>query len=73
MNSRIVLDPRIAHGKPVIAGTRLPVSRIVGGLAGGMSREEIMREYDVTAEDIEAALDYAVELIEHEQVYALAS
>jgi uncharacterized protein (DUF433 family) len=73
MNSRIVLDSRIAHGKPVIAGTRVPVSRIMGGLAGGMTREEIMREYEVSSEDIEASLGYAAELIEHEQVYALAS
>ena len=56
MNDRIVIDPEIQHGKPVIRGTRVPVARIVGGLAGGMTEEEIMREYDITAEDIRAAL-----------------
>ncbi len=66
MNERIVIDPEIQHGKPVIRGTRVPVTRIVGGLAGGMTREEIMREYEVTEEDIEAALNYAAELIESE-------
>ena len=64
MNERIVIDPEIQHGKPVIRGTRVPVTRIVGGFAGGMTKEEIMREYGVAEEDIEAALDYTDELIE---------
>ena len=64
MDERIVIDPEIQHGKPVIRGTRVPLTRIVGGLAGGMTKEEIMREYEITEEDIEAALIYAAELIE---------
>jgi len=59
MNERIVIDPEIQHGKPVIRGTRVPVTRIIGGLAGSMTKEEIMREYKVTEEDIWAALSYA--------------
>ena len=59
MNERIVIDAEIQHGKPVIRGTRVPVARIVGGLAGGMTEQEIMREYEVTQEDIRAALSYA--------------
>jgi uncharacterized protein (DUF433 family) len=35
------------------------VARIVGGLAGGMTPEEIMRDYDISAEDVRAALEYA--------------
>ena len=66
MNERIVIDPEIQHGKPVIRGTRVPVTRIVGGFAGGMTKEEIMQEYEVTEEDIEAAFNYADELIESE-------
>ncbi|MBM4277955.1 MAG: DUF433 domain-containing protein [Deltaproteobacteria bacterium] len=62
MEERIVIDPEIQHGKPVIRGTRVPVTRIVGGLAGGMTKEEIMREYTVTDENIEAALNYAAKL-----------
>ena len=64
MSERIVIDPEIQHGKLVIRGTRVPIIRLVGGLAGGMTKEEIMREYEVTGEDIEAALSYAAELIE---------
>ena len=66
MDERIFIDPEIQHGKPVIRGTRIPVTRIIGGLAGGMTREEIMREYEVTEEDIRAALSYAADLIEAE-------
>ena len=71
MNERIIIDPEIQHGKPVIRGTRVPVTRIVGGLAGGMLKEEIIREYEVTKEDIEAALGYAAELIEAETFHPL--
>ena len=66
MDDRIVIDPQIQHGKPVIRGTRVPVARIVGGLAGGMTKEEIMREYEVSEEDVRAALGYAAQLIEGE-------
>jgi uncharacterized protein (DUF433 family) len=71
MNERIVIDPGIQHGKPVIRGTRVPVSRIVGGLAGGMTKEEIIKEYEVTEEDIKAALSYAAEMIESEEFHPL--
>ena len=71
MNDRIVIDPEIQHGKPVIRGTRVPITRIVGGLAGGMTKEEIIQEYEITEEDIEAALSYAAELIETEEFYPL--
>lgn len=71
MNDRIVIDPQIHHGKPIIRGTRVPVTLVLGGLAGGMTKEEIMREYEVSAEDIHAALIYAIELIETETFYPL--
>ncbi len=71
MNDRIVIDPEIQHGKPVIRGTRVPVARIVGGLAGGMTEEEMMREYGITIEDIRAALAYAAQLVESEIVHPL--
>jgi len=71
MNDRIVIDPEIQHGKPVIRGTRVPITRIIGGLAGGMTNEEITQEYDVTEQDIRAALSYAAELIDTEEFYPL--
>ncbi len=71
MNERIVIDPEIQHGKPVLRGTRVPAVRILGGLAGGMTKEEIMREYEVTEADIAAALAYAAQLIETEEFHPL--
>ena len=71
MHERIVIDPMVQHGKPVIRGTRVPVSRVVGGLAGGMTIDEVCREYEISEEDVRAALDYATELIESETVHAL--
>jgi uncharacterized protein (DUF433 family) len=56
MNDRIVIEPLICHEKPVIRGTRTPVAIVIGSLAGGMSFEEIGREYDLTTADIRATL-----------------
>lgn len=64
-SDRIIIDPRIHHGKPVIRGTRIPVRTVVGSFAGGMTFEEIQREYDLTAEDIRAALQFASEITDH--------
>ena len=71
MNERLVVDPRTQHGKPVIRGTRVPVARIVSGLAGGMTLEEIQTEYGVTAEDVRAALEFAAQIIDQEEHHAL--
>ena len=71
MNERITIDPAICHGKPVIQGTRVPVSIILGSISAGMSFEQIEREYDVTADDIRAALAYANELVDEERHHAL--
>ncbi|HEY4212195.1 MAG TPA: DUF433 domain-containing protein [Steroidobacteraceae bacterium] len=60
--NRIIMDRAIHHGRPVIYGTRVPVTTIVGSLAGGMSLEEVQREYDLSADDIRAALKFVVEL-----------
>ena len=72
MNERIVLDSSVHHGKPLIRGTRVPVATIISGLAGGMSTQEVAREYEIEIADIEAALSYAADLIESERAVALA-
>ena len=71
MNERIVIDPKVCHGKPVIRGTRLPVSIAVGSVAGGMTFEDVKRDYGITLEDIRAALKFAGELVEQEQHHPL--
>jgi len=70
-NERVVLDPKIQHGKPVIRGTRVPIIRLIGGLAGGMTFEEVAEDYGVTVEDIRAALAYAGQLVAQEEHHPL--
>jgi uncharacterized protein (DUF433 family) len=72
MNEQIIIDPRICHGKPVIRGTRMPVAQVVGSLAGGMTFEEVEREYDLSRDEICAALRFAGELVGQEEHHPLA-
>lgn len=69
---RISIDRAVRFGRPVISGTRVPVDLVVGKLAGGMSSEEVAEEYELTREDILAALAYAAQALAEEQVRALA-
>ena len=60
---RIVVDPEVRFGQPIIKGTRVPVSVLLEELAGGTEVREIAREYGVTREDIRAAIRFAAELV----------
>ena len=64
---RITIDPEICTGKPCIRGLRFPVSRLLGLLASGETREEILKEYPfLEPEDIDETLRYAAYLAEEE-------
>ena len=66
---RITIDPEICTGKPCIRGLRFPVSRLLGLLASGESREEVLAQYPyLEPEDIEESLRYAAWLAEDEVV-----
>ena len=67
----IVVDEQIRFGKPVVKGTRVPIDLILGKLAGGMTYEEVMSEYDIKKEDILAVLDYAAKHLSGEGVIAV--
>ena len=69
---RIVVDEKVRFGRPVIRGTRVPVHLILAKLAGGMIYEEVMTEYDLTKEDILAALNYAAKHLSDEEVRAIS-
>ena len=69
--SRISVDEKVRFGKPVITGTRIPVDLILGKLAGGMSYEEVMAEYEITRKDILAVLDYASKTLSSEEIRAV--
>ena len=67
-DERIVVDPKIAHGKPIIRGTRVPVAVILGALAGGMQIDETAQEYGISQEDVRAAIGYAVRIVSQEDI-----
>lgn len=71
---RIIVDPAVLTGKPVIRGTRLSVDFIVGLLGQGWGETEILQNYPgVTHDDIAACLNYASEVLQAEKVYPLAT
>ena len=66
--AEIVVDEKVRFGKPIIKGTRVTVDEVLGALAGGMTYEEIEKEYGVDKDGILAALKYATEIVSEEQV-----
>ena len=65
---RIVSDPQVMAGKPVIRGTRITVDMILELLASGMKPEEIAEDYGLSLEDIRAALLYAAKVLGREEI-----
>lgn len=65
---RIVLDDRVHAGKPVIAGTRVPVDVVLGALAAGEEMGQVMAEYRVQREDVLAAIAYAASIVSGEEI-----
>ncbi len=66
---RITFDPAIMGGKPCVRGLRVTVGTIVGLIAAGHNREEILRLYPyLEAEDIDQALTYAAWRVEEMEV-----
>ncbi len=63
MNYRISISPNICHGKPVIKGTRVLVSNILGALSAGETVDQVLEDYpNINREDIYAALEFGSEL-----------
>ena len=69
---RIVVNPKVLVGKPVIKGTRIPVYEIVARVAQGWTIEEILDDYPrINRADIKAALMYAEKLVEGEEIFPI--
>ncbi len=67
--NRIVVDPKILAGKPVIKGTRIPVYLILNLLGRGYNFDKIIEAYPhLTREDIEAAIKYSGERMKRVEV-----
>lgn len=65
---RIVIDPEILVGKPVVRGTRLAVEFIVALLAQGWTEADVQRNYPgVTRQDVQACLAYASTVLKAEK------
>ncbi|MEW6618477.1 MAG: DUF433 domain-containing protein [bacterium] len=70
--ARIVVNPRILGGKPIIEGTRISVEFILDLLASGVSKEEILEDYPhLTKEDILTCLRYTARSYRNEVYLAL--
>ena len=65
-HDRITIDPKILFGKPVFKGTRIPISIVLKMLRDGATFQKILNEYPMlTEDDIKAALDYSVFIVDH--------
>ena len=59
---RIVLDPQVRFGKPTVRGTRITVGDVLSYLAGGMTEQEILADFQqLTLEDLRACLAFAAD------------
>jgi uncharacterized protein (DUF433 family) len=72
--ARIISDPKILFGKPVISGTRISVELILEKLAAGDKIEELLIDYPhITEQDIRAALQFAADALHQDIVYPFAN
>ena len=61
---RITVDPAVCHGQACIKGTPIVVAVVLDNLAAGVQRDELLKSYPaLKAEDVQAALEYAAELV----------
>ncbi len=68
MKAKITIDPNILVGKPVIAGTRIPVYLVLNLLAHGKTIQEIIEDYpELDEESVKAAIGYAANHMEYEE------
>jgi len=69
---RIIADPKILAGKPVVRGTRIPVYLILNLVANGKTVKQIVEDYpDLTEADIKAAIQYAARHMKYEETRKL--
>ncbi len=67
MNKRISISPDICHGKPVIKGTRVLISNILGALSSGETIDQVLEDYpNISRDDVFAALEFGSQLCNFE-------
>jgi uncharacterized protein (DUF433 family) len=71
---RIMRDPEIMAGKPVVKGTRIPVETVLAYLARNPSLDDLFADYPrLTLEDVQACLAYANRLVQRARPRATAA
>ena len=67
---RIVIDPAVRHGRPVVGGTRVPVEDVLDLVAAGLTFEAIVKDCfpHLTVEDVSACVRYAAQVVRDEEV-----
>ena len=67
MFDRIVSDPAILGGKPIIKGTRISVEMVMEWIASGASRDDVLKKHShLSAEDVQQAIGYAAQAVQNE-------
>ncbi|MCK4730521.1 MAG: DUF433 domain-containing protein [Candidatus Aenigmarchaeota archaeon] len=70
--TRIIVNPKIMVGKPIIKGTRIPADAIINRMAEGLTIKEILEDYpNLIQKDIKGALQYTAEVIRGEDITPL--
>ncbi len=71
MKERIAVDPNVHFGKPCVAGTRIPVLRVLELVFEGLSFDTIIQDYypDLQVDDIRACIRYAMDVIAAEDIH----
>ena len=75
MKERIVVHPTVHFGKPCVAGTRIPVQRVLELVKEGISFDKIRQDYypDLQTEDVQACIQYAIDVVAAEDVRVTAA
>ena len=71
MDARIVIDPEVCGGRPIVAGTRMRATDVLDALASGVGIDELLADFPyLCREDVQACLAYAARSLDHTVVQA---
>ena len=67
--TKIIINEKIRHGKPIIEGTRITAEEVLQMLENGMTYQQIEKEYELTKEQILAVIKYASSFVRGEEIH----
>jgi uncharacterized protein (DUF433 family) len=70
----ITVNPKVAFGKPCVAGTRIPIYMVLELVEAGLSFDQIVADYypALTKEDIQNCIQYAINLVKNEDIHLMS-